>query len=80
MQGEPQEEYVEEADFEEANFEPLEPVDQIKKEIFEGAIVGSIEPIIVMKPEAPEESDTDIEQYDMTKVGSTRKTKKKGKK
>ena len=54
--------------------EDLEPEDQIKKEIFEGAIVGTIEPIIVLKPE---ESDTDMEQYDMTKVGSSRKTKKK---
>ena len=57
--------------------EPLLPEEEIKKEIFSGAIVGQIEPIIVTKPE---ESDTDLEQYDMTKVGSTRKTKKKGKK
>ena len=41
------------------------------------SIVGEIEPIIVTKEEEFEESDTDFDQYDMTKIGSSRKTPKK---
>ena len=57
-------------------------VDQIhfKDVVEEGVgknIVGEIEPIIVTKEDEFGESDTDLDQYDMTKIGSSRKTPKK---